>query len=63
MIDRDLENSVTVKFDDWTYGRIIGSIKVSQPFKAEIVRKCVMKCIRQADAPKWKKFIAKLIRY
>jgi hypothetical protein len=63
MIDKDLENQISVKLDDWTYGRIIGSITASQPFKSEIVRKCIMRCIRQDDAPKWKKFIAKLIRY
>jgi hypothetical protein len=63
MIDNDLDYSVTVSFDEWTHDRIIGSINCSQQFKAEIVRKCVMRCIRQDDAPKWKKFIAKLIKY
>jgi hypothetical protein len=63
MIDKDFDYSVTVNFDKWTHERIIGSVKASQPFKSEIVRKCVMRCIRQDDAPKWKKFIAKLIRY
>lgn len=61
--DRDLDYSVTTNFDCWTYKRIIGSINPSQEFKAEIVRKFVMRCIRQDDAPKWKKFIVKLIRY
>lgn len=61
--DRDLEKQISVRLDDWTYNRIIGSLNCSQQFKAEIVRKCIMRCIRQDSAPKWKRFIARLIKY
>jgi hypothetical protein len=61
MIDKDLDNQILVRLDDWTYNRIIGSINASQEFKAQIVRKCIMRCIRQDDAPRWKKIIRKIL--
>ena len=63
MKDNDLENQVLVRLDDWTYRKIIGAGQRSDLFKAQVVRKCIMRCIRQDSAPKWKKFIVKLIKY
>ena len=63
MKDRDLENQINVKLDDWTYRKIVNTSNATDKFKGEIVRKCIMRCIRQDSAPKWKRFIAKLIKY
>ena len=63
MKDNNLENQINVKLDDWTYGQIIGAADRSEAFKGEIVRKCIVRCIRQDRAPAWKRFIAKFIGY
>jgi hypothetical protein len=63
MKDRDLENQINVKLDDWTYRKIVTTANATEQWKGEIVRKCIMRVIRQDSAPKWKKLIAKLIKY
>lgn len=63
MIDRDLENQVNAKMDDAMYADIIGASEKFGTFKGRIVRACIARCIRQDRAPKWKRVIAKLIRY
>lgn len=63
MIDRDLDNQILVRLDDWTYREIIKAADASDSFKAQVIRKCIMRCIRQDRAPKWKRWIVKLIRY
>lgn len=63
MQDRDLENQINVKLDDWTYRKILNTAEKAGLFKGEIVRKCIERAIRQDSAPKWKKFIVKLIGY
>ena len=63
MKDRDLENQINVKLDDWTYRQIIKTSTANNQFKGEIVRKCVMRVIRQDSAPKWKRWIARFIKY
>lgn len=63
MKDHDLENQINVKLDDTTFRHVTEAAKASEMFKGEIVRKAVIRCIRQDNAPKWKRFIAKLIRY
>lgn len=60
---KDLENQINVKLDDWTYRKIVNVSNATEQFKGEIVRKCIMRIIRQDSAPKWKRWIAKLIRY
>lgn len=63
MNDKDLENQVSVRLDDWTYRQIIKAADASESFKGQVVRRCIMRCIRQDNAPRWKRWIAKLIRY
>jgi len=63
MKDLDLENQINVKLDDWTYQQIVGAQERTLEWKSEIVRKCIRKCIRQDRAPKWKRWIARVIRY
>jgi hypothetical protein len=63
MKDKDLENQISVKLDDWTYRKIVIRADETDEFKGAIVRKCIMRVIRQDSAPKWKRWIAKLIRY
>ena len=59
--DRDLENQINVRLDDWTYKKIIGAHEKSGAWKGEIVRKCIMRCIRQDNAPKWKRWVLKML--
>lgn len=63
MKDNDLENQINVKLPDDVYKRIIEASERSGLFKGEIARKCIIRCIRQDEAPKWKRAIAKLIGY
>ena len=63
MKDRDLENQVNVRMNDAMYADIIGASEKLGAFRGRIVRICVARCIRQDRAPKWKRFIAKLIGY
>lgn len=63
MKDKDLENQVLVRLDDWAYRHIINAADASDSFKAQVVRKCIMRCIRQDKSPRWKCWIAKLIKY
>ena len=61
MIDKDLENQILVRLDDWTYRQIIKAADASDSFKAQVVRRCILRCIRQDDAPRWKKIIRKIL--
>jgi hypothetical protein len=63
MIDKDLENQINVKLDDWTYRQIKNTAQEKNKYMGEIVRKCIMRCIRQDSAPKWKRWISRLIKY
>jgi len=63
MKDHDLENQILVRLDDWTYRQIINAADATDSFKAQVVRKCIMRCIRQDRAPIWKRIIVKFIRY
>ena len=63
MKDNDLENQINVKLDDWTYRKILNTAEKTGLFKGEIGRKCIERAIRQDSAPKWKRWIVKLIKY
>lgn len=63
MKDKDLENQILVRLDDWTYKKILGAAESTDTFKAQVVRKCIMRCIRQDSAPKWKRWVTKFIKY
>lgn len=63
MQDHDLENQVNVAMNDAMYADVVNASDNLGSFKGRIVRACVARCIRQDRAPKWKRFIVKLIKY
>lgn len=63
MKDRDLENQILVRLDDATYNLIIDVADATESFKGQVVRRCIMRCIRQDRSAGWKKWIARLIGY
>lgn len=61
--DNDLENQISVRVDDDMYREIVEASDKFGTFKGKIVRQCIRRCIMQDHAPKWKRFIVKLIGY
>ena len=61
MRDKDLENQILVRLDDWTYQQIIEAADATESFKAQVVRRCIMRCIKEDNKPRWKRVLRKIL--
>lgn len=61
MKDKDLDNQILVRLDDWTYQQIIKAADASDLYKAQVVRKCIMRCIKEDSKPRWKRALRKFL--